>query len=240
MCGRYTLARAEDGGFATVLQTELAYGDALPPRYNIAPTDPIRIAITRHPHGEPDADPVRQLRTARWGLVPSWSKGPGTGPSMINARRETVTEKPSFRKASSTRRCAIPADGYYEWQARQKSPKQPFWLHDGDDLLTFAGLYEWWADPTKPEDDDDRWLLSATIITTSASDSLGHIHDRTPLVLPPAMWGDWLDPGLTDPADVRHMIDSVPEPHLTPRPVSTLVNKVSNDGPQLVEEHVLD
>jgi putative SOS response-associated peptidase YedK len=166
--------------------------------------------------------------------VPSWSKDPGSGARLINARSESVTEKPSFRRAASLRRCILAADGYYEWQKMPDGGKQPYFLH-ADGPLAFAGLYEFWKDPRLPEDHPDKWLWTATIMTTRAADSLGHIHDRTPVVLPPDMVDDWLNPRTTELKDVRAMIDAIPEPVLEPRPVGKAVGNVTNDGPELIE-----
>ncbi|WAP53056.1 SOS response-associated peptidase [Arthrobacter sp. ATA002] len=177
---------------------------------------------------------IRRLATAKWGLVPVWAKDPKIGARMINARRETVLEKPAFRKAARKRRALVPADGYYEWE-KSGSAKIPTYLYSpSSDPLAFAGLYEYWPDPSLPEDDEHKWLVSFTIITTEASDALGHIHDRTPLIVPPDLYGDWLDPQLTETAEVHQLLDAVPEPVLTPRVVSAEVNSVRNNGPQLI------
>jgi putative SOS response-associated peptidase YedK len=149
---------------------------------------------------------------------------------MINARVETVAEKPAFRKAFASRRCLLPADGYYEWyqQAADRRPaKQPYFIHPGDGgVMAMAGLYEFWKAP------DASWLTSVTIITTAARDAVGRLHDRMPMVVEPADWDAWLDPGLDlDP----HGLLSVPAERLDFHPVSTAVNKVGNDGPALVE-----
>jgi putative SOS response-associated peptidase YedK len=177
---------------------------------------------------------VRRLATAKWGLVPVWAKDAKIGARMINARRETVLEKPAFRKAARKRRALVPADGYYEWE-KSGSTKIPTYLYSpSEDPLAFAGLYEYWPDPSLPEDHEHKWLVSFTIITTQASDALGHIHDRTPLIVPPDLYGDWLDPMLAETADVQQLLDAVPEPVLTPRVVSSEVNSVRNNGPQLI------
>ena len=171
-----------------------------------------------------DVSPVK-------GLVPAWSKEAKLG-RLINARAETVTQKPSFRTAAAKRRCVLPADGYYEWQATPEG-KQPYFLHD-DKVLNMAGLYELWRDPAKDNDDPTRWLWTATVLTTTATDAAGQIHDRSPLVLPDTMVADWLDPKLTDPQTVRELIDSVPAPVLNPYPVSKAVNNVRNNSPELL------
>jgi putative SOS response-associated peptidase YedK len=158
------------------------------------------------------------------------------GSKLINARSESILEKPSFRKAAITRRALIPAEGYYEWQKTEDGKKVPNYLFsEKEDLLTFAGLYEFWPDPSLPEDDPGKWLLSCTVLTTTAHDTLGHIHERAPVIIPSEMWAEWLDPGTTGKADVQSLLDSVPEPVLTPRIVSTRVNSVRNNGPELVD-----
>ncbi|KAD3720563.1 SOS response-associated peptidase [Arthrobacter yangruifuii] len=230
MCGRYVMARATSD-LVSAFAVEQTVGPDVLPSWNVAPTDDVRIVTERY-H---DDAPVRRLATAKWGLVPVWAKDPKIGARMINARRETLLEKPAFRKAAVKRRALVPADGYYEWE---KSPdgKIPTYLYSGtQDPLAFAGLYEFWPDPALPEDHEHKWLLSVTIITTKATDALGHIHDRTPLIIPPDLYADWLDPQLTDGSDVAQLLDAVPEPTLTPRVVSPEVNSVRNDGPQLIE-----
>lgn len=225
MCGRYVQV-LDDGQVRTVLRAELVHGGPLGPRYNIAPTQAIWAVMERFD------EPARSMRAVRWGLVPSWAKDPAVGGRMINARAETVTEKPSFRSAASKRRCLIPASGYYEWQ-KIGAAKQATYLHPEDDsLLAFAGLYELWTSKDRP---DAEPLWTATIITTAAPDALGHIHDRTPVILPEPMWDDWLSPAITERADVAGMLVAAPEPRLVPRPVGPAVGNVRNQGPQLIE-----
>jgi putative SOS response-associated peptidase YedK len=178
---------------------------------------------------------VRQLRTLRWGLVPSWSKDPKGGARMINARIETVTEKPAFRKAAARRRCLLPAEGYYEWQKTDQG-KVPYFLHDPDGhLLAMAGLYELWRDPTLADDDPNRWLWTCTVITQQAPDLLGEIHDRNPVLVPRPLWAAWLDCSSDDPATARTILDQIPEARLEPYVVSPAVGNVRNDGPELIE-----
>jgi putative SOS response-associated peptidase YedK len=194
----------------------------------------VRAVLVREEEGAPH----RQLRTVRWGLVPAWAKDPSVGSRMINARVETVTEKPAYRRAASHRRCLLPADGYYEWERREvdgRVVKVPHFLSaEGGEPLAFAGLYELWPDPSKAEDDPGRWLWTTTVITTRASDALGRIHERTPLVVPADMQADWVDASLTDLELVRQVLDAVPEPHLQAHEVSKAVGSPRNDGPQLV------
>ena len=229
---------------------EQAVGEDIAPSWNVAPTDDVRIVTERARRlagdgggGEGDGQQegntssvttVRRLATAKWGLVPVWAKDAKIGARMINARRETVLEKPAFRKAATKRRALVPADGYYEWE-KSGSTKIPTYLYSPtEDPLAFAGLYEYWPDPSLSEDDEHKWLVSFTIITTQAGDALGHIHDRTPLIIPPDLYGDWLDPTLSETAEVQQLLDAVPEPVLTPRVVSSEVNSVRNNGPGLI------
>jgi putative SOS response-associated peptidase YedK len=193
---------------------------------------------------------ARELRVVRWGLVPFWAKDPKIGSRLINARAETVDSKPAFRQAFKRRRCLLPADGYYEWQrpdgtdsdepgggARAKgAAKQPYFITSGDGRpLAFAGLYELWRDAALPDDHQRAWLWTATVITTSAPDDLGKIHDRMPMVIAPDRWSDWLDPACDDPADLMALLAPAASGGLISYPVSTAVNSVRNNGPQLIE-----
>jgi putative SOS response-associated peptidase YedK len=191
--------------------------------------------------GGADDDAVtRQLRVLRWGLVPSWAKDPSLGGKMINARSETVAVKPSFRRAFARRRCLLPADGYYEWQSMQAADgrvrKQPFFFHPrGQGILAMAGIYELWRVPDKPADDPDAWLWTAAVITTQAGDELGAVHDRMPMVIGRGNWAKWLDPGRTDPDDLRGLLVPAAAAGLDARMVSPAVNNVRNNGPGLIE-----
>jgi len=178
----------------------------------------------------------RQLRVVRWGLVPFWAKDVKIGSRMINARAETVAEKPAFRRAFAQRRCLLPADGYYEWQQQPGGLKQPIYISRADGRsLAFASLYELWRDPAVPRDDPDAWLWTSTIITTSAPDELGHIHDRMPMVIDPASWDDWLDPANHEVSDLRSLLVPAGAGGLVTYPVATAVNSVRNNGPSLIE-----
>jgi putative SOS response-associated peptidase YedK len=157
---------------------------------------------------------------------------------MINARAETVAAKPAFRSAFAKRRCLIPADGYYEWQTAGKV-KQPYYIYRTDGgVLAFAGIYELWRDRSAPADDEDAWYWSAAIITTDATDDIGRIHDRTPMVIAPGSWTDWLDPANNEKELLLATMlpaTSSAAGGLTSHPVSTAVNSVRNNGPDLVE-----
>ncbi len=253
MCGRYASSRRPDDlaeefeiDRATVAETVL---EPLPADYNVAPTKEVYAVLTRPPRDQDHAErvPERQLRVLRWGLVPFWAKDPAIGNRMINARMETVTEKPAFRQAFAKRRCLLPADGYYEWYATSqrtkagKPVKQPFFIHPTDgSSLAMAGLYEIWRDPTRDEDDPQRFRWTCTVLTTTAEDAVGHIHDRMPLLVEPQRFGDWLDPTATDPDTLRGLLVPAAPGRLEAYPVSTAVNSVRNNGPELLEPLPLD
>lgn len=224
MCGRFTLAAPAEllrelFGLSAVLET-------LTPRYNICPTQPIAIVQT----GVPPAQP-RMLLQVQWGLLPRWAKDPAMGSRMINARAETVAEKPAFRSAFRSRRCLIPTTGFYEWRKLETGQKQPYLLRaPGQDILTFAGLWESWTAPTGEE------RLSATILTTAANSSVLPIHDRMPVIVSPSDFEAWLNPPAT-PADVlSHLIEVQQSLAFETRPVSRAVNSPRNDRPDLWNE----
>jgi putative SOS response-associated peptidase YedK len=233
----------------------------LAPDYNVAPTKPVYAVLTRRPDDRDDQDRAdsgtttddgassndaasgadapaqRQLRVVRWGLIPFWAKDVKIGSRLINARAETVAEKPAFRRAFAQRRCLLPADGYYEWQKRDGEPKQPMYITRQDAAsLAFAGLYELWRDGAVPPGDPAAWLWTATIITTTAPDELGHIHDRMPMIIDQARWGDWLEPANHDVADLRSLLVPAAVGGLISYPVSTAVNSVRNNGPKLIAQ----
>ena len=254
MCGRYASARSRIELLEEFVVQRDRVDEPLKPDYNVAPTKPVYAVMTRR--SRPDRQPpddlaqpgtpdsgrasARELRIVRWGLVPSWAKDVSIGSRMINARSETVSEKPAFRNAFARRRCLLPADGYYEWQqppAGTKAPKQPYFICRPDHgVLAFAGLYELWRDRSMPEDDPAAWLWTAAVITTTAPDELGEIHDRMPMVIDRASWSDWLDPANTDAADVRALLAPAAAHWLITYPVSLAVNSVRNNGPELVKE----
>ncbi len=236
MCGRYASFRSDTDLVSAFSVAEVVTPDR-PPSWNVAPQQDVRVILDRAPRDKPAAK-VRQLRTARWGLVPAWATDPAIGNRLINARSETVLTKPAFRDSAHRHRLILPADGYFEWQPLDEAGrrKQPWYLTDPDGApLAFAGLYAWHHNPDLPRDDPAAWLWSCTILTTRASDALGHVHDRCPVIVPAALLDDWLDPALTGPDDVRSLLAAMPEPRLTPRPVGRAVGNVRNDGPQLIE-----
>jgi len=245
MCGRYATTKS---AAALVDEFDVAVppDEELAPDYNVAPTKQVYAVLDRTPRGGgPDA-PARTLRTVRWGLVPSWAKDPSIGNRLINARIETAAEKPSFRRAFAKRRCILPADGFYEWYSPDepgaptgkggKPIKQPYFIRRADGAsLAMAGLYELWRDPTREDDDPRAWLWSATVLTTTATDDLGRIHDRAPLLVEEADRSRWLDPAIEDAADLASMLVPAAPGVLEAYPVSTEVNNVRNNGPSLVE-----
>lgn len=265
MCGRYAASASQDR-LVEVFEIDevpaVADPSALRPRFNIAPTQPVAAVVQRLSTGaDAEAAGVRKLVTPRWGLVPSWSKDPGAGARLVNARAETVAEKPSFRKAFAARRCLVPADGYYEWQPlaepdgtpvrRNGRPvKQPWFIHPVDGagaerdadgqgvlpgLMPMAGIYEFWRNGELPPDHPDAWLTTCAIITTAATDELGRVHERMPMQVRRDDWDAWLDPHLTDP-DAAHALLHVPAPgEMDAHPVSSAVNSVQHDGPALIE-----
>ena len=234
MCGRY-VSVAADSDLMAEFDVEETVGDAIAASWNVAPTDPVRMIVDRTPREGADRGASRQLRTARWGLVPSWSRDRKGAARMINARIETVTSKPAFKTAAVRRRCLIPAAGYYEWQ-RADGAKIAHFLHDPDgELLAMAGLYELWRDTTLADDDPARWLWTCTIITEQATDLLGEIHDRNPVVVPRDLQANWLDCSDEDPAIVHNLLEEIPAARLAPYVVSAAVGNVRNNGPELIE-----
>lgn len=221
MCGRYAAAK-DVASLVEEFEVVRPPDENLPADYNVAPSKPVYMVVDR----ETDDGVQRQLRIAKWGLIPSWAKDPKIGNRMINARIETAAEKPAFRRAWAKRRCLLPADGYYEWYAGQGVPKQPFYIHRSDGAsLAMAGLFEFWKD-------GEHWLVSTAILTTSAPDALGQIHDRMPLLVPRENWAKWLDPQ-GPPAD--DIVVPAMATGLEAYPVSTEVNNVKHNGPQLLE-----
>jgi len=231
MCGRY-VSVASTGDLVDEFDVEEPLDDDVAPSWNVAPTDPVRIVVERARKDESEIH--RQLRTVTWGLVPSWSKARTGGAKMINARSETVATKPAFKTAAAKRRCLVPSLGYYEWQ-HVDGAKVPYFLHAPDDrMLAMAGLYELWRDPDKAEDDPQRWLWTCTVITRPATDALGEIHDRCPVLVPHYLRDRWLDCTSGDAGVADELLAEMPEPHLVPRQVGKAVGNVKNNGPELI------
>ena len=255
MCGRYaSSSRPEDlveefevdedrtSQFARSILAAPQSPPAGEPDFNVAPTKQAPVVLTRAVRGQADVPPTRQLRLLTWGLVPSWSKDIKVGLRRINARAESLLEKSSFAPAAASRRCLVPADGWYEWQvsptaldAKGKSRRQPFFVHRSDGApLAMAGLYEFWRDRSLGDDDPGAWLTTYTVITTAAEPGLDRIHDRQPLVLERADWADWLDPTQADLAAVRAHLQFAEPGRFDAYPVGTAVNSSNNNGQQLV------
>lgn len=242
MCGRHASTVSRSTLLETFGINDSTADGELEPDYNMAPTKSAPVVLSRIPKDNPgQPEPVRQLRNLRWGLVPSWARDPKIGSRMINARAETVHEKPSYRKAFAARRCIVAAAGFYEWFPTQelgkggKPLKQPYFIHRADDeFLSLAGLYEFWRDPDRSPDDPESWLRTFTVITTESTDDVGHIHDRMPMTVAPERWDEWLDPRITDADRVRALM-APPEPGtLGTYPVTRAVNNVRSNGPQLL------
>ncbi|MEU8587776.1 SOS response-associated peptidase [Streptomyces sp. NPDC048664] len=261
MCGRYAASRRPED-LAAVFDIGMREPEEpLAPDFNVAPTKEVYVVLDRPVKDADDRRPVRQLRRLRWGLVPSWSRTPEGAARMINARAETVHEKPSYRRAFAARRCVIPADGYYEWvtgkeerdletEGRRKRPrKQPYFVLPADgSVFAMAGLYEFWRDRTLPDDHPGAWWVTCAVITTEAETAplaaapaegpraLADIHPRMPLMLTPDRWDAWLDPARTDPDGLRSLLEPPPPGLMRAYPVSTAVSNVRNNGPELLKE----
>lgn len=215
--------------------------------WNVAPTTDVPVVLER----VLDGAAVRQVHVARWGLVPGWAKDLSVGVRAFNARSETLLEKPTFRDAVLARRCAVPMEGYYEWQAGPGGTRKPFFVRRSDGRLHwFAGLYEWWADPALPADDPARWLLSASVITLASPDPedsgpvlsrLGALHDRMPLPLGGGDLGRWIAPGtLTATAALSLLGTALGNAYAAAgdwkiEPANPAVGNVRHDGPWLLE-----
>ena len=241
MCGRYASSRQPED---LVEEFDIRNSELprLEPDWNVAPTKEVYAVVERPPSGEQESPPERQLRVLSWGLVPFWAKDPKIGNRMINARMETVAEKPAYRRAFEKRRAILPADGYFEWYPTEeltkagKPRKQPYFIRPADGgVLAMAGLYEIWRDPDKDEDDPTRFRWTCTVLTTTAEDSLGQIHDRMPLMLSPEKYDAWLDPRNNSKDDLLALLEPAAPGRLEAYPVSKLVSNVKNNGPELVD-----
>jgi putative SOS response-associated peptidase YedK len=231
MCGRYA-ATADTDRLAQEFEIDEVTEAPAGPNWNIAPTHAVPAIVERIDSAERER---RKLVQLRWGLVPSWSKDASTGARMINARVETVAEKPAFRKAFVARRCLLPADGYFEWYAGTGKKKQPYFIHRGDGgLLVMAGIYEFWRNAAVAKGEPGAWISSCSIITTSATDELGRLHDRMPMVIQREAWDAWLDPRRTDPEEALALLQVTDAGQLTAHPVDPAVGNVRNNGPELI------
>jgi putative SOS response-associated peptidase YedK len=223
MCGRFIQSsRAET--YAEIFHADLSVDpDRIPPRFNVAPSQPV--LVVREP-----ASDHRELAWVRWGLIPSWSKGPDSRFSMINARAETVHEKPAYRGPLRYRRCLIPTEGFYEWKAEGKL-KQPYCIRRTDHaVFALAGLWDLWLGPGGEE------LDSCTVIVTEANATVAPIHERMPVILPPDKWSAWLDPTRQQAAPAAALLTPCdPAVLAVPYRVSRRINRPSNEGPALAD-----
>jgi putative SOS response-associated peptidase YedK len=217
MCGRYTLAETQ--GIAARFNVA-SVPATLAPRYNIAPTQSLPVIIKQSPN---------QIVLMQWGLVPHWAKAGKGDYAMINARAETLAQKPTFRKLLSFHRCLVPASGFYEWQASANG-KTPHYIHLKDEpLFAFAGLYE------RTKDDQGHELLTYTIITTAPNSLMAGIHNRMPVILPQEAEETWLNPDETEADRLTPLLQPYPAEAMLAVPVSRAVNNVRNDTPALVQ-----
>lgn len=219
MCGRFTLTVDPAELQAAYPQFSLATSGQ--PRFNIAPTQPV-LAVPNTPQQKGDY--------FVWGLIPSWAKDPSIGSRLINARAETLAEKPSFRGGFKYKRCLIFADGFYEWQAQPGAKfKIPHFIYLKSGLpFTFAGLWDEWHAP------DGSLIKSCTIITTEPNELMASLHNRMPVILPPSAHAEWLDPAPQKPETLQSLLTQYPTAEMTAHPVSTLVNSPANDRAELI------
>ena len=229
MCGRMTATAPRDT-LARVLDVDEVEAPDLPISWNVAPTQPVYLVAT-------SSGGTRRLRALRWGLIPNWAKDPRIGGRLINARAETLSQKPAFRSLVDRRRALLPVSGFYEW--RRPAPdngnvKQPFYFRRPDGgLLVFAALWDLWLDA------EERPLRSCTIITTSANKTMAPVHQRMPVVLARESWDEWLEPGPLRIGRLAQLLVPAPEESLDAYPVGDDVNKAVNDGPELIEPRSL-
>ncbi|MGI8434649.1 MAG: SOS response-associated peptidase [Nocardioidaceae bacterium] len=243
MCGRYASSRKPED-LVEEFEVDSVRARTLEPDFNVAPTKDVYAILERRHRDDDEATGKltnRRLSSVVWGLVPSWAKDRSISSRLINARVETLAEKPAFRRAFAARRCLLPADGYFEWYptdavgVRGRPVKQPFFIRPQDErVLAMAGLYEIWRNEQVPKDHPDAFLWSAAVITTSAEDPLGHIHDRMPMLVEPDRYDAWLDPAVTSTDELRELLVPAAPGRLTAYPVSTDVNNVRNNGPELI------
>jgi putative SOS response-associated peptidase YedK len=217
MCGRYALANPA----AALAQLKIEFPGPLPERFNIAPTQPV-VAARAH-----DGPIGREGAIFQWGLVPSWADDPSIGSRMFNARGETAAEKPAFRAAFKRRRCLLPTDGFYEWRT-EAARRQPYHFHNKDGSpFAFAGLWEMWERA-------EGYLETCTILTTSANELMAPIHDRMPVIIAPEDYDVWVDPAIQNVERLQAFIRPYPSDGMEALAVSTRVNTVTAEGPDLL------
>jgi putative SOS response-associated peptidase YedK len=221
MCGRFVQTQSAET-YAEYFSVDVVRSDPLPASWNVAPTDRV-YAIAEH-HDE------RLLGTFEWGLVPWWAKDRKIAAKHINARVETVADKPAFRDSFREKRCIVPADGFYEWEKKDKGKLPHYIYRTTGEPLALAGLWAAWKDPETEERH-----RTCTIITGEPDATVAPLHNRMPVILPEAVWGAWLDPTIEDSSTLRTLLGSFESPDLAEHAVSTLVNKVANNLPDLVK-----
>ena len=240
MCGRFVSSHSADKiseFFGASFQAEgtTLPANYIPANYNVAPTQDV-LAVIAAPDGS------REVQAFHWGLVPSWAKDIKIGSRMINARAETIGEKPAFKGLFAKHRLIIPMDGFYEWREggpdapltkNGKPAKTPMFIHRLDnEPLAVAGLWARWRD--REAEPDAHWMHSCTVITTAANATMAPVHDRMPVVLPESAWASWLDPANRDVASLQSLLVPAADDVLTMHAVSTAVNNVRNKGPELM------
>ena len=234
MCGRFVQTSSVDS-LAERFGVAETPAEPLVPDYNVTPRASVPIVRER----ARDDPPTRVLSVVRWGLVPSWAKSPSVGDRQINARAESITERPAYRRAMQKRRCIVPADAFYEWKKPDvgRAPKVPYAIRRRDGTtLAFAGLWEIWRHREVADDDDpDAWLRTCAIVTTQANAVLAPIHDRMPVVLDEGDWDQWLDPREEDVDALVGLLRPSPDEWFDVFEVSTRVNKPENNDPELLE-----
>jgi putative SOS response-associated peptidase YedK len=225
MCGRFVSSSPPDE-IARYFDAEPPPEAALEPSWNVAPTNDVYVVL--------EDGGVRRVAAHHWGLVPIWAKSPAAGNKMINARADRLGSSNAYKHAFRKRRCIVPVDGFYEWRkVPGQKAKQPYFIHRADgEPIALAGLWEEWRGPDRSGDER---LRSATIVTTDPNDLMATIHDRMPVILPPAAWDAWLDPSNADLDTLGKLLVPAPSELLVLRPVSTEVNNVRNKGEHLID-----
>lgn len=220
MCGRYSQRQSAEI-IAQAFQIDNV--PVLKPRYNIAPTQSVATVLQT-------SKSARQFKMLHWGLIPNWAKDTKISSKLINARSETVAEKPSFRSAFRQRRCLVLADGFYEWQQQENKQKQPFYFRMSDETpFAFAGLWEHWQDKNS-----EQVIESCTILTTEANDLMQSVHNRMPVILEAKDYDLWLDPDVKNAELLQPLLHPYPADTMTTFPVSKAVNKPSNDTAECI------
>ena len=227
MCGRFTVT-GEAGAIAEAFGAGIELLRDVPlPRYNVAPTDEVPVVIAA-PEG-------RRAGPMRWGLVPHWAESPKVGARMINARAESVLNRKAYRESFLARRCLVPADGFYEWEARA-SGKQPYWIHrPGSRLFAMAGIWALWRPPGETRPARGLRLATFSVLTRAAPPEINWLHDRVPVILPETVWDDWLARGTTPGVLTAILAETLP-PDLRLHPVSRAVNRAGYDEPDCIGE----